>query len=89
MVAGSSKRAEGARKVLQKFGIDINDARNGLFLPSNLASTNPTGVAVRSVTHTSEYYNAVNQLLRRATTKEEALQALQHIRSKLLSGGFP
>jgi len=33
IVAGSSKKAEEARKILSKYNIGINSAENGIFLP--------------------------------------------------------
>lgn len=89
IVAGSSPKASQARAVLQRFGIDINDAGNGVFLPGNRTAPNPSGAAVHSTTHTDAYYAEVNQLLGQATTRSEALDALNYIRTELLSGGFP
>lgn len=89
IVAGSSARAAEARAVLQRYGIDINDAGNGVFLPGRMTSPNPTGAAVHSRIHTNAYYAEVNSLLGQATTRGEALDALAYVRSQLLSGGFP
>jgi hypothetical protein len=79
IVAGSAARAAQARAALESFGIGINEAPNGVFLEAS----------VHARIHTTAYYNAVNQALRQATTREEALQALDAIRQGLLSGGFP
>ncbi|MGV8857606.1 AHH domain-containing protein [Rhodoglobus sp.] len=46
IMAGLSSNAADARAALQGFGIDINDARNGVFLPGRLMS--PTRQAPRS-----------------------------------------
>ncbi len=89
IVAGSSANAARARTVLERFGIGINDAGNGVFLPGRTISPNPIGAAVHSRIHTNAYYGEVDSLLRRATTRDEALDALAYIRSRLLSGGFP
>lgn len=89
IVAGSAARAAEARAVLQRYGIDINDAGNGVFLPARMTSPNPTGAAVHSTIHTNAYYAEVNSLLGQATTRGEALDALAYVRSQLLSGGFP
>ena len=78
-----------ARGVRQRFGIDINDAGNGEFLPGRMKSAHPTGAAVHSRIHTNAYYGEVNRLLGQATTRSEALYSLAYIRSQLLSGGFP
>jgi RHS repeat-associated protein len=89
IVAGGAADAAPARAVLQRFGIGIDEAANGVFLPSNLKSVNPTGAAVHSTVHTERYYRAVNQLLGRATSRQQVIQSLNYIRQRLLSGGFP
>lgn len=72
--------------MLDRFDIDINLADNGVFLPKNRGVRNPSGAAVHSPLHTDGYYRKVNELLERAQTREEALDALEGIRSKLLAG---
>ncbi len=89
IVAGGAEKAEAARTSLSKLGIDINAHENGVFLPRNMNSSNPTGAAVHSTIHTKAYYDAVNQALRKVSTLEEAVDVLSDIRSQLLSGGFP
>lgn len=89
IAAGGAKRAAGAQSVLQRFGIDINTAENGVFLPKNLDALNPTGAAVHSTLHSNAYYSAVDDLLGQATTRAEALEALDYIRTELLAGRFP
>ena len=75
--------------MLQRLGIDINDAGNGVFLPARMTSPNPTGAAVHSSLHTNAYYRQVNALLGQTTTRDEALEVLAIVRGQLLSGGFP
>lgn len=89
IVAGGAARAAPARAVLQRFGIGIDEAANGVFLPANKLSANPTGAAVHAKIHTDRYYAAVNQLLGRATSRQQVIQSLAYIRQRLLSGGFP
>lgn len=88
MVAGTAQAAKPARSVLNQFGIGINTAENGVFLPQNLAAPNPLGAAVHSKVHTREYYETVNEIMRQATTRQEALEALSVIKQTLLNGGF-
>jgi RHS repeat-associated protein len=88
IVAGSAEAAAPARQVLTRFGIGINDAANGVFLPGNLATENAAGAAVHSTIHTSAYYDTVNTMLGAATTRAEALDALGSIRQSLLGGGL-
>jgi hypothetical protein len=46
------------------------------------------GAAVHSTLQAGAY-DAVNELLRQATSRAEAIDALTFIRGELLSGGFP
>jgi hypothetical protein len=77
-VAGGAERAGPARAALERFGINIDDAANGVFLPSD----------VHRSLHTNAYYDAVNVALSQATTKEEALQVLSAFAQRLSSGGL-
>jgi hypothetical protein len=79
IVAGGAGKAAEARGVLERFGIGINEASNGVFLPSG----------VHAPIHTNAYYEAVNNALRQATTRQEAVQALDAIRQSILGGGLP
>jgi A nuclease family of the HNH/ENDO VII superfamily with conserved AHH len=88
IVAGDAEAAAPARAVLARFGIGMNDAANGVFLPKNLSVPNPTGAAVHSTVHTRAYYQAVNRRLSQAATRQEVLEALESIRQGLLSGGI-
>ena len=86
IVAGTSKFATEARAILTKFGIGINDAVNGVFLPKNLQSANPTGATVHSTLHTAEYYSMVTDMLSTCTSKQEIMDTLKSI-GKMLSNG--
>jgi hypothetical protein len=79
IVAHSARDAAPARSVLQKFRININEAANGVFLPS----------AQHAALHTQEYYTRVNTALTSATTREQVINALQSIGQALQSGTFP
>lgn len=78
-----------AQLVLAKFGIDINSAENGVFLPDkpNVPAVG-TPMYHRDL-HTKRYYDEVNLRLAAATTKEEAIELLDEIRTELLNGTFP
>lgn len=89
IVAQGSLRATQARRVLNRFGIDINNAVNGVFLPANLRSANAAGSAVHSTLHTRAYCAAVNAELAAARTRGQAEAALNSIRQALLNGKFP
>ena len=88
IVAGVAPAAQTARDILDHFGIDINSAANGVFLPASSKSPNPTGAAVHSTLHTGEYYTTVNNMLSQATSAEDAIAILQAIASDLKSGGL-
>ena len=85
IVAGSSPKAAEARAILQKYGIDINDSANGVFLPT------VRGVAEGAYhpsLHTNAYYDKINKLLGEATCKEDVLDILEFISDELSSGSF-
>ena len=84
IVAGNSPKAEEAREILLKYGIDINDAENGVFLPT----VKEVGGAYHPSLHTNEYYRKINSLLRRANSREDALDILDMISEELLEGVF-
>jgi len=89
IVAWDDPRAAVARSVLQRFGIGIDDAANGAFLPRNLRIPG-TGTA-HSIIHTDAYYKRVAQLLDPSvvTSREDALDALLYIRNRLLNEVAP
>lgn len=68
-----------ARAALERFGININDAVNGVFLSEEQ----------HSGLHTVKYYVSLNRALGGASTKAEAEQALQAIAEALKNGTFP
>jgi hypothetical protein len=88
IVAHGDRRAADSRAILNNFGIDINDASNGVFLPSNVKSVNPSNAAVHSRVHTDAYHRAVTQRLVAATQKEDAIGILKQIGQDLLKGSF-
>jgi hypothetical protein len=88
IVAGNAERAEPARRILQEFGIGINDAANGVFLPATGKSPNAMGAAVHASLHSNRYYTTVNKMLGQAQTRDQALGILARIRRMLLEGGI-
>jgi hypothetical protein len=85
-VAKAAQAAEPARRVLQQAGVKINEAVNGVFLP---AAKEFAGDAMNHLTlHTKAYYEAVNQALSNATTRQEVVEALQAIKDALVKGTF-
>lgn len=80
VVAGAAPGAATARATLERFGVGINDAINGVFLPS----------AQHAATlHTKQYFEAVNSALSSAKTRAEVEQTLQFIARGIQAGTFP
>lgn len=86
IVAGSASEAAQTRIILENFDIGINDAANGVFLPTQQGVTS---AAYHPSLHTNTYYSAVQQTLSVADSKETAIELLQNIASELLAGEFP
>lgn len=74
IVATGAARAAPARNVLARFGIDIDSAENGVFLPRSFHCA-----------LTQDYYHAVNDMLTAANTRGQALEVLQSVRAALLT----
>jgi hypothetical protein len=90
IVAENDPDAADAQAVLKNFGIDINSAENGVFLPATAATENVTGSVIhRGATRTDEYIDYVNDQLGNAVTREEALEILQSIKNDLIAGRMP
>ena len=85
---GGSDARQPAAAVLAQFGIGINDAANGVFLPATRASLNMIGATVHSTVHTRAYYQHVNEMLRQVTSRQEALEVLDALRQVLLTGAM-
>ncbi len=85
IVAGSADRAKEARAILQKYGVDINDASNGVFLPTvkDVADS-----AYHPSLHTDAYYRKVTDLLSGANSKGDVLDILDDISEQLIDGSF-
>ena len=86
IVAERSSKAVVAQALLTSFGIDINGADNGVFLPTSIGVSNSE---YHPSLHTDVYYQNVENDLLKATNRAEAIQTLQDIRTKLLNGTYP
>ncbi|MEH2368115.1 polymorphic toxin-type HINT domain-containing protein [Nostoc sp.] len=78
---GRTPAAIAARYTLNSFGIDVNDANNGVNIP--IRQHNGQGL------HKGSTYKAIDLELRRATSKAEAEGILQDIAAKIKAGTFP
>jgi RHS repeat-associated protein len=93
IVAGRVAAADPARIVMQRFGVHLDDAANGVFLPRFPTSVNPSGAVVHSTLHSNQlsaqYYARVNYLLGQARTRDQVISTLGYIRDRLLAGRLP
>jgi hypothetical protein len=72
--------------LLNRYGIDINNSANGVFLPHN---QRVAGQIYHRSIHTRAYYREVNLRLSRATSRQDAIEILRGIRSDITYGTFP
>ncbi len=79
IVAKAAWRAKSARAVLKRLDIDVNDADNLVTLSR----------AFHQRLHTNQYYDAVNQGLRRAQSASDARAILQDLAERLQQGWSP
>ena len=75
-----------ARRILEKYQIDLNSSSNGVALPNKPGI--PEG-GYHPKIHNREYYRKVLDLLHGATTKEEAIGTLKKIADQLSKSQFP
>jgi hypothetical protein len=78
IVPSGHSRATPARKILKKFGFDVNDPKNGLAL-------NP---GKHSHLHTNEYIDTVNEILGGARSSLDVEAGLNKISDLIKSGHF-
>jgi hypothetical protein len=79
--------AEKARAILTKFGIGVENAANGVYLPSKFEDA--VKAAYHGTLHSKRYADEVLARLKEARSREEALLILNQIRKELLAGKFP
>jgi hypothetical protein len=76
IVAKYAWRAALARDILNRYGVEVDAAINGVFLPA----------VQHAGLHTKHYYDSVNDLLRQAGSQSDVAAILAQIRQQLLSG---
>lgn len=86
--AGLKKYADAvkARELLERLGISVHNAANGVYLPAKFDDA--VKAIYHSKVHTKKYFEQVWLRLKKAKSKEQALIILNQIRSELLSGKF-
>lgn len=70
--------------ILDKFGVDINDAINGIRLPGGKTTYARGQFHVGS--HNCDYYNEVYAILKTAKNKEQFLESMQKVKIKIYNG---
>jgi hypothetical protein len=76
-----------ARAILDRFDVGIDSADNGVYLPNTRESGAPGSYHPRL--HNSDYYEAIDAALDRATSRVDVMDILDQIRQQLLNGTFP
>lgn len=76
--------ADASREILKKWGIDINDVSNGVFLPV----VKDVPGSYHPSLHSNEYYRSVYERLSTAKTREDVLAELGSIKRDLLNGVY-
>ncbi|PTT79019.1 hypothetical protein DBR42_22215 [Pelomonas sp. HMWF004] len=90
IVAHRDPEATSSRTLLYGWGIGINDADNGVFLPSKCVGLPGYPKAPRhDPYHRATYHVAVYMQLRRGRDVESGRQRLRSIKTQLLSGALP
>lgn len=75
-----------ARKMLDKYGIGLNDTANGVFLPSNKKDNTYKGNATIHQNHDGQYEIEMWQYLKNAKSKKQVIASLDKVRNGLLQG---
>lgn len=89
IVAGGDQRAADALAKLQRNGIDVNEAANGVFLPRYAKNASPPSLNHGNL-HTDRYHREVSNRINSASESREALlDVLSSIRQQLTDGSFP
>lgn len=87
IVAKGAERAAPARAALERVGVQIDEAVNGVFLP---ATRGAVGDAINHLTmHTKAYYDSVNEATRNVQTRQQAIEVLKRIGEGLKEGQLP
>ncbi len=79
------------RQILADCGIDVNDAFNGVFLPTMKGIAGAGKATVHKGKHTGAYVTAIHEMfmLHKPTTHAKAVALLEEIRVMLLNGTLP
>lgn len=87
IVPYSDPRGADIRRLLERFGIDINAPENGVFLPNKPGSEAPGAYHPRL--NNGDYYRQLHRDFQGVASNQEALEVLQRIRNRLLNNDYP
>jgi hypothetical protein len=73
-----------ANEILNKFGIDINDPMNGIFLPADGESGLKGVVHVGG--HTNKYYDYIESMFENCQSKDDCYAILDKIKNEIYNG---
>jgi hypothetical protein len=77
------------RTSLEKLGVDLNSAANGVWLPRGGQADNVQGAARHEFTFSDEYIAALKDALKGASSREDALARLRQFGNALRNGVWP
>ncbi len=86
VVEGNSKAASKSREILKKFGIGINDAENGVLLPSDANSI--FSGALHNTSHSEKYSEFVYSKIKNVKSREELIVRLTEVKKMLVNGNL-
>lgn len=93
IVASKDSRADESREIIFKWGIGINDADNGVYLPrfKNIPVPSLPDAPLHGPIHTTRYYVAVAQrfMFNEPTDTPSCREVLRGIKEDLVDGSFP
>lgn len=84
--------AKRCRKILEKYGIHVDEPVNGSWLPHGrdpVKYPNPLGKSPHQATHSRDYYDALWGLLRRCRNENQVVAVLNYVRAQLDKGIWP
>jgi hypothetical protein len=84
------KQAKEARLILKKAGVDINDVKNGVWLPKDTSVANPFAGEIHSKVHTSRAIRIMTEQLRKGAEDggpQGVRRALRRIQETLSGSG--
>ena len=84
IVEGTDPAAKGSREILDRFGIGINSAENGMLLPTDVNSIYKG--AIHTTSHSKAYSEYVYSQLKGCKTRDEVIVKLTEIKSHIYDG---